>query len=116
MKHSSTYVRFLPEPDLPPLCLSDSEEVDDFTVSIPRTTKNLPRIPMVARKDLMKKYGELVYAHVQYIQYMSKSRVCVCVYVCVCVCVYVCVCVRVCVCVCLCVCATVLILLDLHFY
>jgi aspartyl-tRNA(Asn)/glutamyl-tRNA(Gln) amidotransferase subunit B len=49
--------RFLPEPDLPPLCLSDSEEVDDFTVSIPLTTKNLPRIPMVARKDLMKKYG-----------------------------------------------------------
>ena len=50
--------RFLPEADLPPLHLSNTlEQFNEFTVSVPMATKNLPEIPMVTRRGLMKEHG-----------------------------------------------------------
>ena len=53
--------RFLPEADLPPLRLSNTlEQFNEFTVSVPMATRNLPEIPMVIRRGLMKEHGMYV--------------------------------------------------------
>ena len=53
--------RFLPEPDLPALCLTEGpvgEEERDWVLSVQEAVAHLPPLPMEVRKRLAETYGE----------------------------------------------------------
>ncbi|XP_054709079.1 glutamyl-tRNA(Gln) amidotransferase subunit B, mitochondrial-like [Uloborus diversus] len=49
--------RFMPEPNLPPIRLSDDvDATDDYCISVNKLREKLPKLPSVERAELMSKY------------------------------------------------------------